>query len=74
MRVAVLVKANSRKGPLVEVVVDGALIVFIREVAADGKANAAVLKLLAKHYGVSKSNITIISGQTSRHKLLEINP
>lgn len=37
-----------------------------------GKANRAVLKLLAKLLGVSKSSITIVSGETSQQKVLEI--
>jgi hypothetical protein len=38
-----------------------------------GKANEAVVALLAKHYGVSKSRVTIIRGITSSTKTVEIN-
>ncbi len=38
----------------------------------DGKANAAILKFIAQIAGVRASGITIISGQTSSTKLLEI--
>jgi len=38
----------------------------------DGKANAAILKFIAQIAGVRASEITIISGQTSSTKLLEI--
>ncbi|WP_369058392.1 DUF167 family protein [Caulobacter sp. 73W] len=38
----------------------------------DGKANAALLILLAKALGVPKSAVTIASGQTARLKQLEI--
>ncbi|HCU65368.1 MAG TPA: YggU family protein [Rheinheimera sp.] len=34
----------------------------------DGKANAHVLKLLAKLFGVSKSQIELLKGELSRHK------
>ncbi len=37
-----------------------------------GKANAAIVKLLAKHFGVSKSSVTITAGETSRLKTAEI--
>lgn len=37
-----------------------------------GKANQALLKLLAQELGVTKSQIRIKSGHTSRHKLIEI--
>lgn len=42
--------------------------VRVAEAPTDGTANAAVVKLLAKALGVSRSEIAIISGQTSRHK------
>lgn len=37
-----------------------------------GKANAALLKLLSKHWGIPKSAIEIVRGETSRVKVLEI--
>lgn len=37
-----------------------------------GRANAAVVKLLAAHFNVSKSSVTIISGETRRLKTAEI--
>lgn len=39
----------------------------------DGKANAAILKFIAQIAGVRASDVTIISGQTSAAKLIEIN-
>ena len=37
-----------------------------------GKANQAIIKLLAKELNLSKSKITIIKGKKSRHKIIEI--
>lgn len=37
-----------------------------------GKANDALIELLAEHFSVSKSSIHIISGHTSRIKKVEI--
>ena len=39
---------------------------------ADGAANDEVIKLLAKALGVSKSSLSIISGQTARLKRIEV--
>lgn len=39
----------------------------------DGKANAAIIKMLAKHFDVSQSLVEIISGHFSRTKVLEIH-
>lgn len=67
----VTVKPNSKKGPLV--VVDGdKLTVYLREKPVDGEANAALIKILSKHFDVSKSQIVIKRGNTSRRKLIEI--
>jgi uncharacterized protein len=38
----------------------------------DGKANAALCAFLARALGVGKLEIQVVSGQTSRRKLLEI--
>tara|TARA_R110000868_G_scaffold26487_9_gene101864 strand:- start:764 stop:1072 length:309 start_codon:yes stop_codon:yes gene_type:complete len=37
-----------------------------------GKANAAVLVLLAKVFGVSKSSLSVVAGQADRRKILRI--
>ena len=37
----------------------------------DGKANDALIRLIAKALGVAKSKVKIVSGQTSRMKLIE---
>jgi uncharacterized protein (TIGR00251 family) len=37
-----------------------------------GKANRELIELLAGHYGVAKSQIRIIRGETSRNKVIEI--
>ncbi len=42
--------------------------VRVAEAPADGAANAAVLKLLAKALGVARAEVTIASGHSSRHK------
>ena len=58
-----------------EIGADGAVLykVYVTVVPEDGKANEAVLKLLAKALGVAKSNLTIVRGHTSRLKTIRIN-
>ena len=67
----VRVRSASRKGPLVEVALDGELTIYVQERAVDGKANAAVVKLLAKHVGARPSRVELMSGATSRLKRFE---
>ena len=67
MKISVFVKPNSKKGDLVEVAPDG-LIVFLQAKAVDGAANQALIKVLAKHFSVAKSCVTIVTGRKSRQK------
>lgn len=46
--------------------------VKITTVPEKGKANAAVQKLLAKHFQISKSRVILIKGDTSHDKIFEI--
>jgi uncharacterized protein len=70
--VIVRVKPGSRKGPLVEANADGELTVYVREPAVEGKANEAVVKLLAKHLGVSRSGLQLVSGATAKIKRFRV--
>jgi uncharacterized protein (TIGR00251 family) len=38
----------------------------------DGAANAELVKVLAKHFGVPRANIHIVSGPTSKNKRIKI--
>jgi uncharacterized protein YggU (UPF0235/DUF167 family) len=73
VRVTVKVKPGSKKGPLVETGDDGSLTVFLQQRAVDGAANDGLIEVLAKHYGVSKSRITIEAGFTSRIKRIDVD-
>ena len=46
--------------------------VRVADAPADGAANDAVLKLLAKALGISRSELSILSGRASRHKRIAI--
>ena len=51
---------------------DGALKVRIASPPVDGAANAELIKLLAKTFSVSKSQVEIVAGQTSKTKQVKI--
>ncbi|MCD9189147.1 MAG: DUF167 domain-containing protein [Pyrinomonadaceae bacterium] len=52
---------------------DGALRVRIASPPVDGAANAELVRLFAKTFGVSKSEIEITGGQTSKSKQIKIS-
>jgi uncharacterized protein len=52
---------------------DGALKARIASPPVDGAANAELIKLLSKVFGVSKSEVEIVSGLTSKQKQIKIS-
>jgi uncharacterized protein (TIGR00251 family) len=46
--------------------------VRVAEAPADGAANDAAVRLIATAFGISRSEVSIISGKTSRHKRVSI--
>lgn len=49
-----------------------ALKVAVTAPADQGKANAAVMAVLAKAFGVAKRDVELISGETDRRKVLRV--
>lgn len=47
--------------------------VAVREPARDGLANRRVIELLAEHFYIAKSQVSILRGQSARKKLVEID-
>ena len=70
-----LVPGAARQGIAGSVPAPGggsALKIAVGAPAVDGKANAALIRLLADAVGVAKGTITVVAGATQRHKLLHI--
>lgn len=44
----------------------------VRVAPEDGKANKALVELIARRFGVAKSAVRLLSGETSRKKILRI--
>ena len=69
--IAVRVQANAGRNELVGVR-EGLLVVRVAAPALDGRANRAVCRLLAKRLGVPPSKLTIMRGQRSRDKTIQV--
>lgn len=52
---------------------DDSLKIRLTSAPVDGKANEALIKFLSKALAVSKSQIQLLQGETSRQKTLRIN-
>ena len=72
MLVALRVTPRSSRDAIEGADDEGAIRVRVTAAPADGAANEAVIKLLAKTLGVPKGAVTLVAGATSRHKRLRI--
>ncbi len=52
---------------------DGALLVRVTAPPVDGRANAALCRLLAKRLGIGATRVTVLQGASSREKLVGID-
>lgn len=73
MKISVHIKPNSRHREEVVKNDDDTLTVYIKAPAIEGRANAAAIKLLAKHFKVASSNVKLVRGAASKYKLFKID-
>ena len=69
-RITIKVVPNARKPRIVEAQ-DG-FKVYVSAPAEGGRANAAVIVLLADFFGVAPKSVRIVSGERLRRKIVEI--
>ena len=70
MKYQIIVKPGSSQEKIIETAT-GELTVYLRAKPHDGEANTVLIKLLAKHFKVPKTSITITRGAKSRVKIIE---
>ena len=70
MKIKVRVSPRSARDEVVKMGDD--YLVRVRAQPREGKANEAVIKLLADYFGVTRSSIRIISGLSGRNIIVEI--
>lgn len=71
MRFAVRVKPGARREAVGGSHGD-ALVVAVTAPAIEGKANEAVRKALAKAFAVRRQDVTIVTGERGRDKIIEL--
>lgn len=71
-RLQIRVKPGARENTLVEQP-DGRWSARIKAPPVDGRANAALIELVAEHFGVARSQVTIRSGAGARDKWVQID-
>jgi len=71
MKIFVKVKPSAQEEK-VEKVDEINFKVQVKEPPVEGRANMAVIRALADYFGVTQSDVRIISGFASRSKIIEI--
>ena len=72
MRISVKVKTRASKNAL-EKNPDGSYTAFLTAAPVEGKANKALVGILADEFGVAKSRMEIVKGAHSKNKVVEIS-
>lgn len=71
MRIYIKVSPRSSRNEVVRVS-EGEYKVKLTAPPVDGQANEALIKLLAEHFKVSKSCISIVGGKTAKIKIVDV--
>ena len=71
MRISVKIRPNS-KVVSVDKTADREFLVKVKSPPKEGRANAELVEVLSCHFGVPKSRITIVRGEGSRNKIIDI--
>ena len=71
-RISIYVQPRASK-TMVAGLHDGCVKVRLAAPPVDGAANAALIEFVAERLGIAKSRVRIVTGQTSRRKVVEVD-
>lgn len=71
MKIFVKAKPGAKEEG-VEKIDDARFAVKVKEPPIGGRANAAIIEVLARYFNVERNRVRLVSGQTSRNKIVEI--
>lgn len=73
MQINAKVKPNTKHREEVIADSEGNLTVYTKAPATENRANIAAAQLIAKYLRVSKTNVQLVRGHTSAHKIFKID-
>jgi len=71
MRIYVRVSPRSSKNEVIKIS-EGEYKVKLTAPPVDGQANDMLIKVLAYHFGISRSSLQIVGGKSTKTKMVEI--
>jgi uncharacterized protein (TIGR00251 family) len=71
VRIAVRLQPRASRDEIVGLR-DGVLVVRVTAPPVDGRANGALCKLIARRAGVAASRVSVVRGERSRDKLVQV--
>ena len=72
-RITVRLQPRASRDEILEWNDAGVLRVRVKAPPVDGAANVALVQLLAKRLGAARSDVKLVSGASSRNKIIEID-
>jgi len=71
MKIIVNVKTNAKENKVIKIS-ENNFKISVKEPAKEGKANEAIIKLLAECFNIPKSRISIVLGLKNKKKIIEV--
>ncbi len=71
MRVTVYAKPNAKR-EYIEQLDDSTYAVAVKEAPVEGKANDAIRKALARHFGIPPGDVYLLRGSRAKLKIFEV--
>ena len=71
MRIFIKAKPSAKEAKI-EKIDEANFIIAVKEPPVKGMANAGIVKILSEYFNISPANIKIVSGYTSRNKIIDM--
>ncbi|MEK7104037.1 MAG: DUF167 domain-containing protein [Patescibacteria group bacterium] len=71
MKITIKVKTKAKKEKVVEIG-DNNFEVWVKQLPEKGKANEAIVKIVAKYFKTPQNSVKIIAGKNNSRKIIEI--
>jgi uncharacterized protein YggU (UPF0235/DUF167 family) len=71
MHLTIVAKPKKKQEKIIKISSDS-YAVSVKEPPVDGRANGAIIRSLSKYFSIPKSQIFLLSGHTSKIKVVEV--